>query len=1035
MERLTKVGAELGVKGLEEPLLGMNDQEEEFPEGEDPYLSLGYGMVAYFHMLKVFIMMWSLFTILVIPVIYIYAQYTGLRAGVNFMKTQFSLGNMGFTTNTCKHTFTSVDGDFSYTCQTGYILNVTSVGILPALETENTKEMYGDYIGFCGRINDMTEDELAKGKFSEVKMCHDAIEKKALVEHFQNNCMYRNTCAKPFNQNSLKPATLTPEQEVCWKSNSIFYLQYECRQFNTTAQQAEFQQGIEADADYVQPILDTKRHQALIVSCIGILISLLYITCLYYLAEIAKIEFKEWDVNTVTASDFTVEWQIPKSVWQKFEDGHADKKDSPEGSDFEAYLKKSFEELVSAKPSVLRPDEPPSPVTIANITFAFNNAKLLHLLQERGTAVASGMFKNLPEVDKKINELKKHEANSLTKPVSAFITFETQDGYERACEFEGYYNWKGELIAENEFDGAGLYFNEAPEPTNIIWEHRQITRATQLHRTVIVTVVIIFLLILAFFAFLFLKQATVQAAQKYPAGTNCQEIYEIYHIDSATINADTVIPEAFVNSARDDEELINTFNTGTGVYQCFCKLKSIQLGAVQFYNYKEPLCTTFLNDFVGGQALAQFVSVSIIIINIILKMIMLVLVKWIGYHTESEQTSAIMYSIFVTQFFNTGILLILTNANTIDAGLFFLPFKGMYNDLNAQWYDDIGASFIITMLTAAMMPIAELCIAVGMQTAFQFLDRGFSFTGNSTKTNTIQAYINLYAGPEYDMHVKYSALMNMLFVCFMYGLAIPLLFPISLVGLTVLYFVEKFAITYFYRKPPMFDEKMNTLAITTLQWAPVYTMFFGYWCLSNVQLFTNTTGVITSTLVPAATYHSMFSFSVNQALPLMICGIFIVFLVGFDDLSTQLLIYIGVMSEDEEAEVDEGLGTYWECLDEHDRLVWYLDETHLRKQLGITTIDEDAYNLLKDGKPGKKQMRTTPNYEIVTNSRYAEKFQYVPIDFRDTEEEKENANMVAKILNLAYVPESEHEAFQFRTSKSRSKKTGKVLKTTINEAA
>lgn len=283
------------------------------------------------------------------------------------------------------------------------------------------------------------------------------------------------------------------------------------------------------------------------------------------------------------------------------------------------------------------------------------------------------------------------------------------------------------------------------------------------------------------------------------------------------------------------------------------------------------------------------------------------------------------------------------------------------------------------------------------------------------------------------MHVKYSALMNSLFVCFMYGLAIPLLFPISLLGLFVLYVAEKYSITYFFRKPPMFDEKMNTNAITTLQWAPVYMMFFGYWCLSNVQIFSNVTGIITSTLEPAATFHSMFSFHIDHALPLMLTGIFVLVIVSSDDITMQMLRAVGIAKEEEEDEVDEGLGTYWECLDEHDRLVWYLDETHLRKQLNITTIDDESYNLLKDGKPGKKQMRTTPNYEIISNPRYAERFQYVPIDFRDTEEEKENANMVAKILNLAYVPEAEHEAFQFRTSKSRSKRTAKVLKTVINE--
>jgi len=431
----------------------------------------------------------------------------------------------------------------------------------------------------------------------------------------------------------------------------------------------------------------------------------------------------------------------------------------------------------------------------------------------------------------------------------------------------------------------------------------------------------------------------------------------------------------------------------------------------------------FVDDFFGGKALSQVVSISIVVINIILRTIMLSLIKWIGYHTESDQTGAIMTSIFIVQFFNTAILLLLTNANTSYAGLGFLPFEGMYPDLTFEWYNDIGSSFIMTMTTAAIFPIIEFCIAMGMKVTFKFLDRGCKCSGDQTKKNTIQAYINLYSGPEYAMHFKYSGMMNMVFVVFMYGLAIPLLFPIALLGFTVLYTVERLLITYFYRKPPMFDEKLNESAISKLKYAPVFMMFFGYWCLSNVQLFTNHSGKITSTLVPVNTYHTMWSFNVNQALPLMVMGLFIFLTIFFDDVVNRLLLKFNIISDEDEDEVDEGLGSYWACLDEHDRRVWYLDETHSRKNLGITTLDEYAYNQLKEGKPGNKLMGTTPNYEMVSNPRYAEAFQFVPIDFRDTEEEKETSDMVLKIMNLAYLPESESNAFNFRPSTSRKKST------------
>lgn len=85
-----------------EPLLGDMPQEE-FPEDENPYLSLGFGMVAYYTMLRTLIYMFIVFTFLMIPVITTYASYDGLSKGNNYSKTKYSLGNMGFTEHICNH--------------------------------------------------------------------------------------------------------------------------------------------------------------------------------------------------------------------------------------------------------------------------------------------------------------------------------------------------------------------------------------------------------------------------------------------------------------------------------------------------------------------------------------------------------------------------------------------------------------------------------------------------------------------------------------------------------------------------------------------------------------------------------------------------------------------------------------------------------------------------------------------------------------------------------------------------------------------
>ena len=56
----------------------------------------------------------------------------------------------------------------------------------------------------------------------------------------------------------------------------------------------------------------------------------------------------------------------------------------------------------------------------------------------------------------------------------------------------------------------------------------------------------------------------------------------------------------------------------------------------------------YKDDQFQGSTLSIIVSISIVIINFILRMIIMTLIRKIGYYTESEQTLAIKSSIFVS---------------------------------------------------------------------------------------------------------------------------------------------------------------------------------------------------------------------------------------------------------------------------------------------------------------------------------------------------------------------------------------------------
>jgi hypothetical protein len=283
------------------------------------------------------------------------------------------------------------------------------------------------------------------------------------------------------------------------------------------------------------------------------------------------------------------------------------------------------------------------------------------------------------------------------------------------------------------------------------------------------------------------------------------------------------------------------------------------------------------------------------------------------------------------------------------------------------------------MLTAAFMPAIEFCGFFGMRTAFRLLDSGFKCKKYATKKKTIQQYVNLYSGPEYMMHFKYAAMLNVIFVTFMYGLAVPLLFPIAMIFFAVSWIVERLALAYSYRMPPMFDDVLNKSAIGSLKAAPIFMMIFGFWVFGNEQIFDGFIKGRNYKTDPVITNHTGYQLKVDQTLPLFISGILMLVLTIGSSILPTILIKLGLMEPYREDEVLEGLGNYHTCLNSRTRKAWLIEETHMRKNFGAQTLNNYFFEKLKN--PEKKEMKksrkkilSTPNYEITSNPKYADAF-------------------------------------------------------------
>lgn len=89
------------------------------------------------------------------------------------------------------------------------------------------------------------------------------------------------------------------------------------------------------------------------------------------------------------------------------------------------------------------------------------------------------------------------------------------------------------------------------------------------------------------------------------------------------------------------------------------------------------------------------------------------------------------------------------------------------------------------------------------------------------------------------MYVNYAVAMNTIFTTLLYGLALPILFPIAMLTFVNIYVIEKLTIAYWYKKPPVYDDVINRTALGMMRWAPLGFFLFGYWLMSNKQMFNN----------------------------------------------------------------------------------------------------------------------------------------------------------------------------------------------------
>ena len=122
---------------------------------------------------------------------------------------------------------------------------------------------------------------------------------------------------------------------------------------------------------------------------------LLFLMVIHYFNVTAGYDYQKWDLETVTAGDFTVEMTITQQQWDKF-NGDLTRYQKEIGLGraapnhvankipivtFEAFLEDWLEKKLTNLPKALETSDQRVPIRVANITFGFDNPEIIALMK------------------------------------------------------------------------------------------------------------------------------------------------------------------------------------------------------------------------------------------------------------------------------------------------------------------------------------------------------------------------------------------------------------------------------------------------------------------------------------------------------------------------------------------------------------------------------------------------------------------------------------------------------------------------------
>lgn len=301
----------------------------------------------------------------------------------------------------------------------------------------------------------------ASGDSPHLKRCKGVLDKARLHHALLFECQGKGWCVLQDLGKYINKA-FAKAQPTCFDDDSVLFAQAACT--------------IPSDD------LASRKECALALGCVGVFLALFVLNYFDYMKQVAELGFVEWDVKTITAGDYTVEFNLDETFYDDYIEKELDdwiEESLAEGREylsklqsFQFWIQRQMERRLLQTPS-LGYEDTDDCVEVAVTTMAFKNEKIINLLRKRGDCIKTEQWDKQRELDRQINDLKEKEFKRLITPCSVFMTFETEEGYNRALQLGEAIRAQPRLAHLNDWCGGhSIEIKPASEPSDIVWENR-----------------------------------------------------------------------------------------------------------------------------------------------------------------------------------------------------------------------------------------------------------------------------------------------------------------------------------------------------------------------------------------------------------------------------------------------------------------------------------------------------------------------------------------------------------------------------------